>query len=326
MKIINKIATLLIIALLPVSFIGCSDDKKPDPVSEETPDFVLEQESIRVKIGAENKTTLDIKQGGGEYNAFTLDDQIATVEIANGAIMIEGFANGQTSLIISDKYNRYRRLPVAVYTTDVIELSHKTINLKTKLGTSGAIIANVVLGNGGYTVSSDHPGVSVFVSEEGEISIAAVSKKQDYTATVTVTDITGLSESITISVIADLEPYTDEELETIMENNTTCYFYDGFNMYSPYYRLLNETLTNGKQRYGWDYYTYYWYYIDFEGDKSVGVKKDAVFSYYEWGGKEITPSVTLKIIKNDGTNIWGIFSYINDDEEKLYTGYFCNKV
>lgn len=65
MKITSKIIVLLMSALLPMGFAGCSDDDDdmPNPGGEEAPEFVLGQESIKVKIGSENKATVDVKQG-----------------------------------------------------------------------------------------------------------------------------------------------------------------------------------------------------------------------------------------------------------------------
>ena len=95
MKITSKIIILLMSVLLPMGFAGCSDDDDmPNPGGEEAPEFVLGQESIKVKIGSENKATVDVKQGGGEYDAFILDARIAKAEIADGIIKVEGLANG----------------------------------------------------------------------------------------------------------------------------------------------------------------------------------------------------------------------------------------
>lgn len=327
MKTTTKLMFLLMPALLLMGFIGCSvHEHDPDPVDEEEiPDFVLGQDSIRVKIGAGNKATVTVKEGGGEYNAFCLDKNLANAEVVNGAITVEGFANGQTLLIISDKHTRYRRLPVSVYTTDVLELSSKELNLVTKLGQPETIEANVVLGNGGYKVQSSNKAVLASVTKEGKISITVTSKKADYTAVITVTDSTNLTASITVSVKASMIPFTDEELKTIMANNTRRYFYNGYNTYNNYYAALNKTLDDGKQRYGWDYYDVCWLYIDFAGGKAVGTKSDARFNFQEWPDEIIFP-VTLKIIKNDGTNIWGTFFYIDDKKEEMNTGYFCDTV
>ncbi|MEA4808117.1 hypothetical protein [Macellibacteroides fermentans] len=314
MKIVNKIIQMLVVVmLLPIGFTACSDDDETiNPGGEtEVPAFTLGQESIRVKVGAENKITVDVKEGGGEYDAFILDANIAKAETVNGIVKVEGVANGQTSLIVSDKYNRYRKVPVSVYTTDKLQLSHETFDLVT------------VLGNGGYEVTSNNPAVTASVDEEGIISMTAVSKKIEFTAIVTVTDCTGLSEDIEVTVTASLDPFTDTELETIMLDNTRRYFYNGSKTDSSYYTYLNQVTSQGKQRYGWDYYSYYWYKLEFKGGKDVGTKEDAVFDYYYYSAGSIVTPVTMRIIKNDGTNIWGIFSYINDEQEKLYTGYFC---
>ena len=329
MKTINKITQMLLVAmLLTFGFAGCSDDNETINPGGETkvPDFILEQESIKVKIGTENKVTVTVKEGGGEYEAFILNANIAKAETVDGVIKVEGVANGQTSLIVSDKYNRYRKIPISVYTTEKLELSHKAFDLVTILGNSNTVMANIVLGNSGYEVTSNNPAVTVSVNEEGVISMTAVSKKTEFTAIVTVKDYTGLSEDITVTVKASLEPFTDAELEAIMLDNTLRYFYNGSYTGSSYYTYLIEITGEGKQRYGWDYYSFFWYKLEFKGGKDVGTKEDAVFDYNYYIDGSITTPVTMRIIKNDGVNIWGVFSYINDEQEKLYTGYFCSPI
>lgn len=327
MKTSNKIIILMLSVLLPIGFVGCSDDDDNGISTEnnEIPELALDQESVKVKIGPENKITLNIKQGGGEYNAFILDENIAKAEVTDGVITVEGFANGQTSLILSDKYSRYKRFNVSAYTTDVLKLSHESFNLVTKLGNSQTLKANVELGNGGYQATSDNPKVSVSVNEAGEISLTATSKKEEFMANVTITDCTGLSASISVTVTSTLEPFSDEELEAITSDATRRYYFDNSKTNQTYYSYINTITEDGKQRYGWQYYSYYWLYLDFSGDKSEGVKDDAVYIYHTWSVDTNQP-VTLKIIKNDGKNIWGIFSYVDDEQEKLYSGYFCDFV
>jgi hypothetical protein len=315
------------IVLSFISFIGCGDDDDnvSKSIEEDVPEFILAQDLIKVKIGPENKVDVDIKQGGGEYDAFILDSSVATVEVTDGKIRVEGLSNGKTSLIISDKYNRYRKLPISVYTTDKLQLSSEEFNLVTPLGNSRTLKANVVLGNGGYEATSDNPAVTVSVDEDGVISLTATSVKEEFTANVTVTDCSDLSANIVVRVTASLEPFSDEDLATITSDNARRYYYNNNKIDSSYYTYLNEKTEDGKQRYGWDYYGYYWCHVDFTGDKSEGTKENATFVYHTWGS-EVNMPVSLKIIKNDGTNIWGIFSYINDEEEKLYMGFFCDTV
>lgn len=317
-------------ALLPMGFAGCSDDDDdmPNPGGEEAPEFVLGQESIKVKIGSENKATVDVKQGGGEYNAFILDARIAKTEIVDGVIKVEGLANGQTFLMVSDKYSRYRKLPVSVYTTDKLQLSHETFDLITLLGYSKTLKANVVLGNGGYEVMSDNPAVSVSVNEAGEISMKATSKKEDFTANITVTDCTGLTANIAVTVKASLEPFTTEELEAIKADNSRRYYYRGRRTDDYDVEYVNTTIDDGKIRYGWNLWGSYYHYMDFMGDKTEGVKEGATFSVSSWivSDKYSGQAVTLKIIKNDGTNLWGVFSFVDEEREILCSGYFCDTV
>ena len=330
MKITSKIIVLLMSALLPMGFAGCSDDDDdmPNPGGEEAPEFVLGQESIKVKIGSENKATVDVKQGGGEYNAFILDARIAKTEIVDGVIKVEGLANGQTFLMVSDKYSRYRKLPVSVYTTDKLQLSHETFDLITLLGYSKTLKANVVLGNGGYEVMSDNPAVSVSVNEAGEISMKATSKKEDFTANITVTDCTGLTANIAVTVKASLEPFTTEELEAIKADNSRRYYYRGRRTDDYDVEYVNTTIDDGKIRYGWNLWGSYYHYMDFMGDKTEGVKEGATFSVSSWivSDKYSGQAVTLKIIKNDGTNLWGVFSFVDEEREMLCSGYFCDTV
>ena len=300
----------------------------PNPGGEEAPEFVLGQESIKVKIGSENKATVDVKQGGGEYNAFILDARIAKTEIVDGVIKVEGLANGQTFLMVSDKYSRYRKLPVSVYTTDKLQLSHETFDLITLLGYSKTLKANVVLGNGGYEVMSDNPAVSVSVNEAGEISMKATSKKEDFTANITVTDCTGLTANIVVTVKASLEPFTTEELEAIKADNSRRYYYRGRRTDDYDVEYVNTTIDDGKIRYGWNLWGSYYHYMDFMGDKTEGVKEGATFSVSSWivSDKYSGQAVTLKIIKNDGTNLWGVFSFVDEEREILCSGYFCDTV
>lgn len=321
MKITSKIIYLLVALLLPVGFVACDDDDDIPDIKEQIPEFVLGQESIKVKIGMENKVTVDVKQGG-EYDAFILDERIAKAEVSEGAIKVEGFANGLTYLMVSDKYNRYRKLPVMVYTTDELVLSQKEFELVSVLGNSKTGKVNVVLGNGGYQVASDKKEIKVAVNDEGEISITATSKKEEFTANITVTDCTGLSANLTVKVVALFEPYTTEELEAIKKDSSRIYSFNGEVESQSDFTFVNELIEGGKQRYGWDIYGIYYCYIDFNGGKEEGIKTDATCTS-NMHGLFFQP-VNLEVIKNDGTQIWVVYSFVDEEKEKINYGYFCD--
>lgn len=325
MKTKNKIMMLCLATLLGVSMTACSDDDAPVKPEDKTeaPAFVLGQESVEVKIGAENKVTVEVKTGGGEYDAFILDERVARAEVTKEAIKVEGLINGTTSLLVSDKYNRYRRLPINVYTTDKLELSHEKFDLVTPLGNPRTLAANVKLGNGGYSVKSDNEAVKVTVNEAGEISLTATSKKDPFTAKVTVTDVRALTAEITVVVTSTLEAFSSDDIKKFTTDATKRYYHNNQSQFGDKY--FNEVTTDGKQRYGWSYYNFLWTYIDFKGDKTVGDKTEAVHLYHDWNGETKTP-INLKVVKNDGTMLWVVYSYLNAAGDKLYSGYFCDKV
>src|SRR3712207_8818072 len=68
--------------------------------------------------------------------------------------MVEGFKNGMTNLVVSDKNSRYRRVCVSVYTTDVMTISKESFEMLTPLGQEGRERLEVK-GNGGLTSEYD---------------------------------------------------------------------------------------------------------------------------------------------------------------------------
>ena len=121
-----------------------------------------------MKIGTENRAALPIATGGGEYNAYTINPEIAeVVKGEDGNLYIEGYKNGSTSLIVSDAANNYKRIEVVVYTTDELKLSHTELDFVTPLGVSSSTSdCKVALGNGGYSVESDNAKVEAIVDSE----------------------------------------------------------------------------------------------------------------------------------------------------------------
>ena len=311
--------------ILSMIFSGCSkeiEDIQQIPVN--IPELQFGAEAITVKIGSENTYSLDIKQGGGEYNVFSLNDEIATAKLVGDKIFIEGVANGTTSVIVSDKNGFYRKLSVKVYTTETMTLKDYNFELTTILGNSDIVTTNVILGNGGYQVTSDNKKVEAKVTEDGIITIIGTSKMDTFTATVTVTDVSGLSAFIKLTIKSSTDPYPAEKLAEIKNNSSQRYFLGELEVGQSYFTYLN-TQDNGQQLYGWDYWGFYYFKLWFTGDKSVGKKKDGKFSFsYFTPGEYNKEPVDFEIIKNDGTNIWGIFTFIKD--EKLVYGYFCDEI
>jgi hypothetical protein len=311
--------------IVSMIFSGCSKEIEEIQIPESIPGLQFTTENIVVKIGTDSKYLLEIKEGGGEYNVFSLDEEVAKVEIIDGVIYIEGLVNGKTSIVVSDKNGFYRKLPVMVYTTETIILEDYNLELTTLLGYSDKITTNVILGNGEYQVSSDNPKVQAKITEDGIITITGTSKLDTFTATVTVTDASGLSAFITLTMKSTTDPYSAEKLAEIMKDNSRRYYIGESATGQNYFTFLN-TQENGQQLYGWDYWGYYWFKLWFTGDKSVGKKTNGIlsYSYYYPAFDFKNEPVEFEIIKNDGTNLWAIFSFVKD--EMLVYGYFCDKI
>lgn len=333
MKTIHSIKALGLILSLSLSLVGCSKDDNSSvtpPPPAETPDLVIGQETIRVKIGAENRAVLNIEKGAGDYNAFTLDETIAKATKEGDKVYIEGFANGKTSLIISDKAGRYRKTDINVYTTDKLELQDSELELTALLGKSIRSTTQVVIGNGKYFGESDNPRVVVHVNEEtGLVTVQATPRLQPYSAKVTIGDEAGLKTELVVTVKANLNPYTEGELTAIMQDASTRYYRGSTVIYKN--TNVVRTTPEGKLVYGCSYnygsVVYYDFRVSFSGDASVGKKQNATLYYKTYRGVEFDEvPVTLEVIKNDGTNVWMTYVYVDEAKEQLTYGYICSPI
>lgn len=331
MKKYNSIF-LMVGLILTMLFSGCSDDEKEviPPVPEELPELQFDTESAFVKIGSENKYILELKQGGGQYNVFSLDDNIAKAEIVDNKIFIEGFVNGKTSIVASDKNGFYRKLPVTVYTFDKIELTDNKFEVTTKLGSQATFKSNIINGNGTYKIKSDNAKIEASIADDGTITISGTSQPEVLSGKITLTDASDLSASIEVTINSTTVPFTKEELDAIKNDNARRYNMNGGAVDESSYNhsayVYYNTIDNGQQLYGYNYYNYIYCRLWYTGDKAVGTKKDAKLTYsnYNYPPNYANQPVNFEIIKNDGENIWGIISFIQDNI--LRYGYFCDKI
>ena len=284
---------------------------------------------MKVKIGSENKATVNIKQGGGEYNAFSLNPEVAQTTIEDGVIKVEGLNNGKTEIIISDKDGHYRKIPVSVYTIDNLTLKNESIEFVTRLGCSKTIESNVLEGNGGYSIVSSNKAITASITKEGIITLTGASKPEKITAIVTVTDCSGFTTEMTVHLIGTNVAYTNEELESIKATSTSRYYLNEYNTKkSTSYKSVKSIDENGRRMYGWEYGSYY-FRLHFDGGIEVGKKTNAVMSCHFYKSRTgyisyTDEPITFEIIKNDGINIWGTYSFIKDNV--LNYGYFCDQL
>lgn len=202
MKIIYKTMLMTVVVL---SFFSCGNDDEPGiDTPPSNPELMVAEDALFVKIGEDTDAELEILQGGGEYNAFSTNENIAKAEVVDGKIMIKGISIGKTYIVVSDKNGYYEKKPILVGLTDVIELDKTEVEIESLLNISAYATVNIIEGNGGYKVVSDNPKVTVSASESGTITI--MGKPEDIetptTAAVTVTDVLGMISVFDVCISA----------------------------------------------------------------------------------------------------------------------------
>ena len=323
------------LSVATICFTGCSNDDEPTEGSQDTllPELTINQERMMVKIGPEYKKELEIQQGGGEYNAFSTNENIAKAEIIDGKVLIEGISMGNTYIIVCDKNGYYKKSPVSVYIADAIELEAAEVSFKSPVGRRGSGKMKITNGNGEYQVQSNNAKIAATVNAEGIVTVSGTAEDEstEITATVTVTDALNLTATFSVRLIPTNDPYTEEQMEEMMASSTVRYFFLEENPQATMGWMLNYYQTAGEENmtYRWEYYMYN-FKITFDGDNSVGTKQNAVLNCYSYSQSTrkyinyTNKAITLKVIKNDGTKIWAIYTFMDNGVGKY--GYFCDKI
>ncbi|MCI1780031.1 MAG: hypothetical protein LKI53_08785 [Bacteroidales bacterium] len=322
MKTKNIILILSVGLLFLCSVISCSKDNSVQPVAVKA-DLTFDTDTINIGVG--EVLNVKIKTGGGEYDVFSENPDIVKVSMDGNEIEVESLDKGYSGIIVSDAYGNYERLPVkSLYKS--ISVDKPSVSGKIKLGNTQNVVINVISGNGDYIASSSNEEVLKISGINGnEINIILLAEGA---ADVTIEDIMGLTITIPVTVETTTEPYSKEELNTLMSDETIRYEFDGskvVNASAAWYDFLNKK-DGDYNLYGWDYYGYMYFKIWFDGDKSAGKKDNArIQSKTSWSGDEINnDSVNFNIIKNDGTRIWAVYSFVMNN--KLYFGNFCQSI
>lgn len=208
----------------------------------------------------------------------------------------------------------------------VLALNKENVSVGMKLGhDDGKDKVIVKKGNGGYTASSADENIAKVSRIEND-SVIVIQGVAAGSTTVTVTDMMGLSKTVNVTVETTTIPYTEEEKKEITNSREYRLCWDG----TTKSETQVNTMENGQHKMGWDYgwgsYKYYWAYVYFTGDLTVGKKTNgrisAKLGYSE--PENEYEDVEVEIIKNDGLYVWGIMSVIKNNY--LHYGYFCQPI
>lgn len=121
---------LFLIAGITLSFASCSSDDDTVIEKEGTTQLEFEEEDVRVIIGS--STEINISAGNGDYKVFSLNEDIAKVELVDNKVVISGLSAGETAVVVSDQDNQYKNNSVVSY-YDGIKTGVEEFDLKKTL-------------------------------------------------------------------------------------------------------------------------------------------------------------------------------------------------
>lgn len=315
-KYINLLIAL-VVSLITLGFYSCSsDDDDGVLIVEESSNLTLTETDVRVVVG--ETTTVDIIEGNGDYTAFSLNNEIAEVELVDSKILINAISNGRTTVVVSDKSSQYKQISVISWYDEIL-LDTTNLEFKNKLGHNGNHTVTVLKGNGMYKTTSDNNEIATASVNQNEITINAF---KEGSVNITIKDQFDVAAIVSVKVTETNIPFNQEELDEIVKSSEKRYMYNGDLVSGSGYDYYNY-FVNNMNLYGWTRWGNY-LQIYFPGNKEVGIKEGSVFTYespYDSYNKE---PIFFEIIKNDGITIWAVFSFIKDG--KLVYGYFADTI
>lgn len=313
---------LLLSAFLSFGLIGCGDDKETEIIGSkvEKVNLELEKDSVEIMLDVNREVSINITKGSGEYNAFSLNTNIATTEIVGNKLTIKGVERGNTSIILGDKETQLKIITVTTL-YDKIRLDKENYTVKYFFGKKALLFIPIAQGNGNYTaVSQDSTIVEATGTDEG---IEVITQRKDGKAAIVVKDAFGREATVNIEAIHTFEPYNAKQVEALKTldratykfNNNTGYSFSG----NKIFKTENDTTTIG-----WEYKdgedVMNFLKIQIPGDISAGEKKGAKIKYLSYDRMPLDGDLKIcRVVMNDGKRVLLVFTY--SDGVKAIPGY-----
>ena len=338
MKINKYLLGMVMVSAAAVGFTSCNDDDPLvtlDPVEKvegEAGESTLKvpEEVVKVKIG--NDIAVPVEGAQGDVKAYSLNENVVKIADSGNGPMIQGVKNGNAEIMVSDASGAYKKFPVSIYTTDVMQLSHTSYEFITPLGKSATSKeCSVVLGNGEYTIVSDNSKVRVSIdSESGAITMTATSAREDYTANVTVHDVSGLEATMAVTVKATFDAFTPAELNELLAmtesaidyNGSYPYYFDYYKDYGTSYGNMLTRTENGTTSTGYEHrgsWSSYMILLNYPEGTGLNTEVEGSLSYAYGSKRDYTGKI--KILADNAQKFVGIWYDVDLENETINRGY-----
>lgn len=262
----------------------------------------LELEDVTKKICiAGESINIAIISGNGDYTVASEKPEIATAEIVDGAIKVNGLAKGETNITVTDK--------MGLSVTCTIKVSGGFKTEKTHIdnvwiGEEAQEIA-ILDGSGSYTIESGSYIDCTLSEDKSKLLIKGIDKKIALNQKITVTDkLLNKTIEITIGEVNyRFEVYGTARwfIEGALGEPKTSTFTTSGN---------KEYLKVGEKKYSFSPISN-GFSLSFEGGREVGKKINAVLWHLNSSGKEVNQVniSDMEIIKTEDINDAGNGKY-----------------
>lgn len=319
------IYSLFLIATLSLGMVACQADE--DIVFSATELAVEGGENLDVEIRTE--ISVNISQGGGDYEAFSLNKEVVDVKLEGTQLLISGKKIGKSSIVITDSNNKNIRINVTVF-APAIRVDKSSVEILYPYGDVASSVVNILEGNGKYNISINNEDIGVEL-QETMIRITTKTQEQEE-GVITVSDGRGLVVEIPVKTESTRIPYANkEEREAIMADGELRFIFYVSNKKND--DLSSYDILNSGSLYGWDDWDHLKLQLN-ENDVSVGMKENVTIdcNVGDWDAGRVRLKKQVldyfEIIKNDGVHIWAVYGIVCNvkNTERLVYGHFCQKI
>ncbi|MBS9767532.1 MAG: hypothetical protein KGV44_08335 [Flavobacteriaceae bacterium] len=186
-------------------------------VSPKTPDLAIDKTAVSLEV--EQKATVNITAGSGNYSVKSSNEKIASATAKNGVITLTAKGEGTATITVKDnKTEQTKAIKVSVTAkTPDIAIGTPKINSLEKGQT--ATLLTITAGSGNYTVTSSDTKKATVTEKDGVVTVIAVGEGD---VTITIKDNkTGQTKTVKLTVSPKTPDLAIEKTAVSLEEEQT---------------------------------------------------------------------------------------------------------